>query len=137
MSKTGYNGCKLCSKKGKECSKSKKDVEAMLDQLNVQVENPIVVLDQEEVKNFLNETQPFSSHCNIVVGRNGSGKSNLFDAVQFLLLSPKFYSFRTEEQQLLLHEGSGAASVNAFVEIAFDNSDICSMSKARLAMKLC
>ena len=26
MSKTGYNGCKLCSKKGKECSKSKKDV---------------------------------------------------------------------------------------------------------------
>ena len=69
------------------------------------------------------EIQPFSSHCNVVVGRNGSGKSNLFDAVQFVLLSPKFYSLRTEERQALLHEGSGAAAVNAFVEIVFDNSD--------------
>jgi len=54
ISKTGYNGYKLYSKKGKECSKSKKDLEAMLDQLNIQVENPVVVLDQEEAKKFLN-----------------------------------------------------------------------------------
>eukprot|EP00977_Amphora_coffeiformis_P002506 scaffold469_cov160-Amphora_coffeaeformis.AAC.11 len=98
---------------------------------------------------------------NAVVGRNGSGKSNLFDAVQFCLLAPRFanlraggrdYAIRTpfprvvhvlayiqrlvsspfhttsihhspEERQALLHEGSGSAAVNAFVEIVFDNSD--------------
>uniref|UniRef100_A0A7S4I268 Structural maintenance of chromosomes protein n=1 Tax=Odontella aurita TaxID=265563 RepID=A0A7S4I268_9STRA len=69
------------------------------------------------------EIHPFSAGTNVVVGRNGSGKSNLFDAVQFALLSPKFYSLRTEERQALLHEGSGQAAVNAFVEVVFDNSD--------------
>jgi len=69
------------------------------------------------------EITPFSPGTNAVVGRNGSGKSNLFDAVQFVLLSPKFYTLRTEERQSLLHEGSGSAAVSAFVEIVFDNSD--------------
>ena len=41
------------------------------------------------------EVQPFSQGTNAVVGRNGSGKSNLFDAVQFALLSPKFWTLRT------------------------------------------
>jgi len=69
------------------------------------------------------EIHPFSPGTNVVVGRNGSGKSNLFDAVQFALLSPKFWSLRSEDRQSLLHEGSGSAAVNAFVEIIFDNSD--------------
>ena len=30
---------------------------------------------------------------------------------------------RQEERQAILHEGSGAAAVNAYVEIIFDNSD--------------
>jgi recombinational DNA repair ATPase RecF len=29
------------------------------------------------------------------VGRNGSGKSNLFDAVQFVLLTPRFATLRS------------------------------------------
>jgi len=69
------------------------------------------------------EVHPLSQHTNVVVGRNGSGKSNLFDAVQFVLLSPKFWTLRAEHRQSLLHEGSGSAAVNAFVEIIFDNSD--------------
>eukprot|EP00980_Cylindrotheca_fusiformis_P008943 scaffold1909_cov130-Cylindrotheca_fusiformis.AAC.10 len=69
------------------------------------------------------EIQPFAPTTNVVVGRNGSGKSNLFDAVQFVLLSPRFATLRSEERQALLHEGSGSAAVNAFVEIVFDNSD--------------
>jgi len=47
----------------------------------------------------------------------------LFDAVQFVLLSPKFWILRAEDRQALLHEGSGSAAVNAFVELVFDNSD--------------
>lgn len=41
------------------------------------------------------EIQPFSPGTNSIVGRNGSGKSNLFDAVQFALLSPRFFTLRT------------------------------------------
>lgn len=41
------------------------------------------------------EIQPFAPTTNVVVGRNGSGKSNLFDAVQFVLLSPRFATLRS------------------------------------------
>ena len=40
------------------------------------------------------EVQPFSAGTNTVVGRNGSGKSILFDAVQFCLLAPRFAHLR-------------------------------------------
>ncbi len=56
---SGYNGYKLFSSKEKgggkerEVSRSKKDLDNMLDCLNVQVENPVAVLDQEEAKKFL------------------------------------------------------------------------------------
>ena len=49
---------------------------------------------------------------NCVVGRNGSGKSNLFDAVQFVLGCPKFWSLRTVRRPQLFNflinlEGGG------------------------------
>jgi len=69
------------------------------------------------------EVEPFSETTNAIVGRNGSGKSNLFDAIQFVLLAPKFWTLRTEDRQALLHEGSGQAAVNAYVEIIFSNTD--------------
>lgn len=47
------------------------------------------------------EIHPFSPEMNCVVGRNGSGKSNLFDAVQFVLGCPKFWSLRTVSFTLL------------------------------------
>ena len=34
-------------------SEKKKDLQALLDQMNIQVENPVAVLDQEEAKKFL------------------------------------------------------------------------------------
>jgi len=49
----GYNGYKLLNTEMKEKSRSKKDLDLMLDQLNIQVENPVAVLDQEEAKKFL------------------------------------------------------------------------------------
>jgi len=67
--------------------------------------------------------EPFSKQHNVVIGRNGTGKSNFFDAIRFGLLTSRFANLRPEERQALLHEGSGKHVMSAYVEIVFDNSD--------------
>ncbi len=47
------------------------------------------------------EIETFSPKHNVIVGRNGSGKSNFFDAIQFVLLAPKFSNLRQEDRQQL------------------------------------
>ena len=49
----GYNGYKLFNADNIEQSRSKKDLNEMLDKLNIQVDNPVAILDQEEAKKFL------------------------------------------------------------------------------------
>lgn len=66
--------------------------------------------------------EPFSPKTNVIVGRNGSGKSNFFAAIRFVL-SDAYTQMSREERQALLHEGSGSAVMSAYVEIIFDNSD--------------
>jgi len=63
-------------------------------------------------------------HCgiNVVVGVNGAGKSNFFNAILFVI-SDHFGTLRAETRKSLLHEGSGPAVLTAFVELVFDNSD--------------
>ncbi|EMC93720.1 hypothetical protein BAUCODRAFT_205363 [Baudoinia panamericana UAMH 10762] len=75
-------------------------------------------------KSYKDQTviEPFSPKHNVIVGRNGSGKSNFFAAIQFVL-SDRYTQLSREERQALLHEGSGAAVMSAYVEIIFDNSD--------------
>ncbi|KAF2795872.1 RecF/RecN/SMC protein [Melanomma pulvis-pyrius CBS 109.77] len=74
-------------------------------------------------KSYKDQTQiePFSPKSNIIVGRNGSGKSNFFAAVRFVL-GDDYHSMSREERQALLHEGSGSAVMSAYVEVCFDNS---------------
>ncbi|PAA80750.1 hypothetical protein BOX15_Mlig028690g1 [Macrostomum lignano] len=66
--------------------------------------------------------EEFSSRHNIIVGRNGSGKSNFFCAIQFVL-SDEFSHLSNTERQNLLHEGTGPRVISAYVEIIFDNTD--------------
>ncbi|PNS21829.1 hypothetical protein CAC42_427 [Sphaceloma murrayae] len=66
--------------------------------------------------------EPFSPKHNVVVGRNGSGKSNFFAAVRFVL-GDAYNQMGKEERAALLHEGSGSATMTAYVEIIFDNKD--------------
>uniref|UniRef100_A0A6A7FP57 Structural maintenance of chromosomes protein 3 n=1 Tax=Hirondellea gigas TaxID=1518452 RepID=A0A6A7FP57_9CRUS len=66
--------------------------------------------------------EPFDPRHNVVVGRNGSGKSNFFSAIQFVL-SDEYSHLRAEQRQALLHEGTGPRVISAFVEIIFDNAD--------------
>ena len=65
---------------------------------------------------------PFDPGHNVVVGRNGSGKSNFFSAIEFVLTT-QFSSLSQAQRCSLLHEGSGAKTVNAYVDITFDNSE--------------
>ncbi|CDQ90628.1 unnamed protein product [Oncorhynchus mykiss] len=50
---------------------------------------------------------PFSPKSNVIVGRNGSGKSNFFYAIQFVL-SDEFSHLRPEQRLALLHVSSGS-----------------------------
>lgn len=74
-------------------------------------------------KSYKNETviDLLSPHHNVVVGRNGSGKSNFFAAIRFVL-SDAYTNISREERQSLIHEGSGTV-MSAYVEIVFDNTD--------------
>lgn len=74
-------------------------------------------------KTYKNETiiEDFSPHYNVIVGRNGSGKSNFFAAIRFVL-SDAYNNMSREERQSLIHESS-VNIMSAFVEIVFDNSD--------------
>ncbi|KAJ1255362.1 hypothetical protein BS78_K254900 [Paspalum vaginatum] len=65
---------------------------------------------------------PFSPKVNVVVGANGSGKSNFFHAIRSVL-SDTFQNPQSEDRGALLHECSGHLVVSAFVEIVFDNTD--------------
>ncbi|KAI9194420.1 hypothetical protein LWI28_005845 [Acer negundo] len=67
-------------------------------------------------------TEPFSPKISCVVGANGSGKTNFFHAIRFVL-SDLFHNLRSEDRHALLHEGAGHQVLSAFVEIVFDNSD--------------
>ncbi|KAJ9091426.1 hypothetical protein QFC21_007216 [Naganishia friedmannii] len=66
---------------------------------------------------------PFSPRHNVVVGRNGSGKSNFFMAIRFVL-GDAYEKMSREERAGLLHEGTGkTTTLSAYVELVFDNSD--------------
>ncbi|CAF1356095.1 unnamed protein product [Rotaria sordida] len=63
-----------------------------------------------------------SPRYNIIIGRNGCGKSNFFFAIQFVL-SDEFNNLSAEGRYNLMHEGINSRALNAYVEIIFDNSD--------------
>ncbi|KAK4995908.1 Structural maintenance of chromosomes protein 3 [Elasticomyces elasticus] len=75
-------------------------------------------------KSYKDQTiiEPFSPKLNVIVGRNGSGKSNFFAAIRFVL-SDAYTQMGREERQALLHEGSGSVVMSGYVEIIFDNKD--------------
>ena len=50
--------------------------------------------------------EPFSPKHNVIVGRNGSGKSNFFAAIRFVL-SDAYTQMGREERNALLHVWDG------------------------------
>ncbi|EDR26299.1 structural maintenance of chromosomes protein, putative [Entamoeba dispar SAW760] len=82
--------------------------------------------------------EEFDPHYNIIIGRNGTGKSNFYDAIQFVLCDEKFGNLRASDRQFLLYEGNGESVVSGFVEVVFDNSDRRFMiEKDEVSVKRC
>ncbi|KAG0657793.1 Structural maintenance of chromosomes protein 3 [Maudiozyma exigua] len=76
-------------------------------------------------KTYRNETiiDDLSPHQNVIIGSNGSGKSNLFSAIRFVL-SNDYIHLRHEERQGLIHQGSvGNSIMSASVEIIFHDPE--------------
>lgn len=74
-------------------------------------------------KSYRDETifGPFSPHHNVIVGKNGSGKSNFFAAVRFVL-HDSYARLMGDQKQALLHD-HGASGLSGYVEIVFDNAE--------------
>ncbi|PPQ99377.1 hypothetical protein CVT24_009207 [Panaeolus cyanescens] len=60
---------------------------------------------------------------NAITGLNGSGKSNILDAICFVLGSTNMSSMRAQNQQDLIYKRGQAGVSKASVTIVFDNSD--------------
>jgi len=71
----------------------------------------------------LDVEMPYGMVC--IAGANGSGKSNVFDAIGFVLGELSSKSLRTENLSSLIYNGGhqGKEASRAKVEIIFDNSD--------------
>eukprot|EP01122_Echinamoeba_exundans_P002099 TRINITY_DN12063_c0_g1_i1.p1 TRINITY_DN12063_c0_g1~~TRINITY_DN12063_c0_g1_i1.p1 ORF type:complete len:1207 (+),score=282.20 TRINITY_DN12063_c0_g1_i1:89-3709(+) len=66
----------------------------------------------------------FDSGSNVIVGKNGAGKSNFIEAIRFVLASDSYQrKLSSEEKKTLLHTGAGGSTLLGYVEIEFDNSD--------------
>lgn len=82
----------------------------------------VVIRGFKTYKDQVSLAEDFHPGVNVVVGFNGSGKSNFFNAILFVI-SDHFGTLRAEMRKSLLHEGTGPAVLTAFVELAFDNTD--------------
>lgn len=59
---------------------------------------------------------------NVVIGRNGYGKSNIFDAIRFVF-GDQFGAMRVEDKSRLIFDQGNAQYIQASVTITLDNSD--------------
>jgi len=64
----------------------------------------LMTLSYLHVSSYKEQTviEPFSPKQNVIVGRNGSGKSNFFAAIRFVL-SDAYTQMGREERNALLH----------------------------------
>lgn len=68
--------------------------------------------------------EPFSPGHNVVVGRNGSGKSNFFAAIRFVL-NDAYTRLGQEERQALLHVSFSWEKHQALSSIFLTQTQTC------------
>lgn len=60
-----------------------------------------------------------SPNENVIIGSNGSGKSNLFEAIKFVV-SEDYHNLSSEDRLSMIYQGSGTV-ISCFVELEFDS----------------
>jgi len=66
---------------------------------------------------------PFDKHFNAITGMNGTGKSNVLDAVCFVLGITNLAQVRASSLQELVYKGGQAGVTKATVSVTFNNED--------------
>ena len=82
-----------------------------------------VVIDGFKSYAHRQELSNLDHHFNAITGLNGSGKSNVFDAICFVMGLKNIAKARVERQEELIFKNGKAGIVRAAVTIVFDNSD--------------
>lgn len=65
----------------------------------------------------------FDPHFNAITGLNGSGKSNVLDAICFVLGIQNLSQVRVSKLQELVYKQGQAGVTKASVSLVFDNKD--------------
>ena len=82
-----------------------------------------VIIDGFKSYRVRTHIEKFDRHFNAITGLNGSGKSNILDAICFVMGISRFSVIRVEKIQELVYKGGNANVSKANVTIFFDNSD--------------
>jgi len=82
-----------------------------------------IVLDGFKTYAKRTEISGFDSQFNAITGLNGSGKSNILDAICFALGMSELQYIRVHSQQELIYKKGQTGVTKASVTLIFDNSD--------------
>ena len=82
-----------------------------------------IIIDGFKSYQFKTSVGPFDRFFNAITGLNGSGKSNILDAICFVLGLTTLSNVRAANLQELIYKYGNAGISKATVTIIFDNSD--------------
>ena len=82
-----------------------------------------IIIDGFKSYSIKTSLQGLDAHFNAITGLNGSGKSNIFDALCFLLGITSLSNVRASNLQDLIYKKGNAGINKASVTVIFDNKD--------------
>lgn len=82
-----------------------------------------IVLDGFKTYSQRTVIEGFDAHFNAITGMNGSGKSNILDAICFVLGIATLQSLRVNNYKELIYKNGHSGIVKANVSLVFDNTD--------------
>ena len=82
-----------------------------------------IVVDGFKSYSVRTNIEGFDPQFNAITGLNGSGKSNILDAICFVLGISRMSTIRAEKMQDLVYKSGNAGVQKASVTIKFDNTD--------------
>lgn len=82
-----------------------------------------IIIDGFKSYSTRTNIEGFDPAFNAVTGLNGSGKSNILDAICFVMGISKMSAIRADKMQDLVYKGGNAGVTKASVTLVFDNKN--------------